>query len=286
MENVYVFVNESSHSTWTKLFGELGNLQEHELRRNSDFIQRKLILERSDGILNVHTPSWTRLTCAQDQVIQRTKAKVRVFSDSVVCLEKMWAHKKQLLDGKVRWKNSKCLLLTKNYWESMENQLNSIGKFSQDLRYWRFFRKSRMICENGTLKPEKFTDRITTMFNDINWTRKGNDGICISNSEKSRKTRRDSCRDIGRSSVLETKRSGMGLSAVHLKDNEISTATQVTFGRERTALPPTWLTGSVDYEWPRGIVTDPSCCGAKKLHQTTRKQTASNHSKTTTLQPH
>ena len=35
-------------------------------------------------------------------------------------------------------------------------------------------------------EPEKFTDRIIfmSMFNDINWTRKGNDGICISISEE------------------------------------------------------------------------------------------------------
>ena len=35
-------------------------------------------------------------------------------------------------------------------------------------------------------EPEKLTDRIIfmSMFNDIDWTRKGNDGIGISNSEK------------------------------------------------------------------------------------------------------
>ena len=34
-----VFVNESTRSTWTKLFGEFGSLQEHELRGNSLHIQ-------------------------------------------------------------------------------------------------------------------------------------------------------------------------------------------------------------------------------------------------------
>ena len=32
MGNVHVFVNESSHSSWTELFGEFGDLQEHKLR--------------------------------------------------------------------------------------------------------------------------------------------------------------------------------------------------------------------------------------------------------------
>ena len=36
---------------------------------------------------------------------------------------------------------------------------------------------------------------------------------------KSRNTRRDSRRDTGRSSVLETKRSGMDLFFIHLKEN-------------------------------------------------------------------
>ena len=40
--------------------------------------------------------------------------------------------------------------------------------------------------QKRTIEPEKFTDRIIfmTMFNDIDWTRKGNGEICISNSEK------------------------------------------------------------------------------------------------------
>ena len=39
MRNVHVFVNESSHSSWTKTFGEVGSLQEHELREISELIQ-------------------------------------------------------------------------------------------------------------------------------------------------------------------------------------------------------------------------------------------------------
>ena len=58
-----------------------------------------------------------------------------------------------------------------------------------------------------------------SMFNDIVGQRKGNDGICISNSEKSRDTRRNPRRDAGRSSVLETKTSGMELFLTHLKEN-------------------------------------------------------------------
>ena len=55
---------------------------------------QKLILEHSEEILNVNTidsasPSWTRSVLCHDQVIQWTKAKVRVYSNSVLCLGKM-----------------------------------------------------------------------------------------------------------------------------------------------------------------------------------------------------
>ena len=43
-----------------------------------------------------------------------------------------------------------------------------------------------MIGERGTSNLKNFTDQIIfmSMFNDIDWTRKGNDEICISNSQK------------------------------------------------------------------------------------------------------
>ena len=42
---------------------------------------------------------WTRSTVSHDQVIQWTKAQVRVCSDSLLCLEKMWAQ----TDAITRW---------------------------------------------------------------------------------------------------------------------------------------------------------------------------------------
>ena len=50
----------------------------------------------------------------------------------------------------------------------------------------QFLQKIQDDLQERNIKPEEFTDRIIFMsvFNDIDWTRKGNDGICISNSEK------------------------------------------------------------------------------------------------------
>ena len=73
-----------------------------EVYKNTNFeeiqslfnITQKLILEHSEEILNVNTiestsASWTRSVLSRDQVIQWTKAKVRVYSDSVLCLGKL-----------------------------------------------------------------------------------------------------------------------------------------------------------------------------------------------------
>ena len=132
--------------------------------------------------MNVETiesasPSWTRSTLAHDQVIRWTKAKVR---ETQIPYYVGWRC------GKVKWKSSKCPLLTKNYWVSMENQLNSSGIFSQDWRRWRFFRKSRMFCENGTLnlKNSQIGSSSCQCSAILIGQKKGNDGICISNSEK------------------------------------------------------------------------------------------------------
>ena len=38
--NVYDCIDESRHSSWTELFGELGSLQEHEFRGNSELTIR------------------------------------------------------------------------------------------------------------------------------------------------------------------------------------------------------------------------------------------------------
>ena len=65
----------------------------------------KLISNHSEEILNVKTiastnASWTRSLVSHDQVIKWAKAKVYVYSDSVLCLEKMLDH----LEASQRWK--------------------------------------------------------------------------------------------------------------------------------------------------------------------------------------
>ena len=149
---------------------------------------QKLALEHCEEILTVKTiesasPSRTRSTLSHDQMIQWTKGKIHVHSDSVLCLGRCHFIQKQF---EVQWQNFKCPLLLESYWESMEKHLNSSGISSQDLRLCRFFRRSRMICKSGTLnlRNSQIGSSSCQLFNDIDWTRKGNDHICISNAEK------------------------------------------------------------------------------------------------------
>ena len=117
-----------------------------------------------------------------------------------------------LEDGKVKWKNSKCLL-TKICWESMENQL--------DFRLCRFFRNSSMICENGTLNLKNSLTGSSSCQCSTTSIGQGKETMdfALRTQKKSRNTRRDSRTDTGRSSVLETKRGGMELLQKHLKEN-------------------------------------------------------------------
>ena len=154
-------------------------------------ITQELILEHSEEILNVHTiestsPSWTRSTLSHDQVIQWTKAKVRVYSDSVLYLVKMYDNRvaiKRLEGSSGRIHNVRFLQKIRGIdGEPIELEWSILPGFSS----LQILQKIQNDLRERNIKPEEFTDRIMFMsiFNDIDWTSKGNDGICISFSEK------------------------------------------------------------------------------------------------------
>ena len=110
------------------------NTNIEELQNLFDITQ-KLILEHEAEILNVSpidwtASSWTRSTLTHNQVIKwiqskgtrLTKAKVHVYSDSVLCLGKVQKHS----ETNSRWKiNSKFFdspICTENYLELMKNR--------------------------------------------------------------------------------------------------------------------------------------------------------------------
>ena len=102
----------------------------------------------------------------------------------------------------------------------MEKQLNSSAYFPRIYVIADSSRDPRMICESGRLNLKNshigssscqcstilIGQKIETM------------GVLLQTQKRSRHTRRDSRRDTGRSQVLETKRNGMELSVIHLKE--------------------------------------------------------------------
>ena len=119
------------------------NTNFEELQNLFDITQR-LILDHQTEILNVlpidgTAPSWTRSTLTHDQAITWTKAKVRVYSDSVPCLEICQSILKRIKDEKIKLKNFDRPIVTEKYLELMENRLSLSGIFSQDVRPWRSF---------------------------------------------------------------------------------------------------------------------------------------------------
>ena len=67
----------------------------------------------------------------------------------------------------------------------MEKHLNSSRKFPR-ISPLKILQEIQKDIERKNIKPEEFTDRIIfmSMLNDIDWSKRGNDEICISNAER------------------------------------------------------------------------------------------------------
>ena len=188
---VHVFINESSHSSWTRLFTEFGSFQEHELRGNSEFIQyhtethigtlwRDSECQHDWKYISVHLPHRRDLHRLMIKWSSGQRQKVRVFSDSVLCLGEVVMIRSKRCNDKMgrssgRIQNVRFLLrIAGNRWRSnwfrvkyfpriyvIADSSEDPGWFArtehwtwnihQNFRHCRFFRKSRMTWENETL---------------------------------------------------------------------------------------------------------------------------------------
>ena len=142
-------------------------------------ITQKLILEYSEDILNVNTigsasPSWTRSALSHDHVIQWTKATERFYSDSVLCLGKMNESK----DANIRWEGQveefKMSLPYKEFPGIDGEAIALEWKIFQEFSLLQILQEIQNDLRKGNIEPEKFRDPIifTSMFNDIDWTKK------------------------------------------------------------------------------------------------------------------
>ena len=203
------------------------NTNLEELQNLFDVTQ-SLKLHHQAEFLNVTpidwtAPSWTRSAFTHDQVITWTKAKVRVYSDSVLCMEKCQCIQKRTMDGMLNSNNFNCPILAQNYLESMENWLSSSGIFSRTYFIgdhpedpkesarsehwnWKFLKNESSSCQCSTTSVGQREEFQKDVFQILN---------------KSRIARKDSREDTGHSSAHERKRNDTELSATHLKENGI-----------------------------------------------------------------
>ena len=119
-----------------------------------------------------------------EQVISIQRTKVYVFSDSVLCLGKIFENPNRTMHGKKDWHGSKVLRFTENFdridGEPMELERNIFPGFNT-LQLSETV-KSLLLRLGET--PENFTGRIVfmSMFNDISCGSRDNEEECESNA--------------------------------------------------------------------------------------------------------
>ena len=93
--DIHVRDNEGGSTSWTTLSMRIyvPPRTRTSKRPNSCFdISQKLILNQKDEIFEWNTIPWMRTICSHDKAIKLSKAKVHVYSDSVLCLGKFHEH--------------------------------------------------------------------------------------------------------------------------------------------------------------------------------------------------
>ena len=135
---------------------------------------KKLVLDNPEGILNVKTIDSTSLfldemLLAHDPVIRWTKAEVRVYSDFVLCLGKMF----HILETNGRWAGqvgefNMSYAMTEFLGirgEAIEFERNIFPGFTT----LEILQKIEDDLQKKNIEPKHFTDRIIFMsiFNDI-----------------------------------------------------------------------------------------------------------------------
>ena len=197
----------------------------------------KLVGEQ-DEISNLETirwekHSWKNLSLIVDEtVINLQRAKVYVFSDSVLCLGKIHQHP----NANESWKNRKEWITTSQSYrdydgisgEPTELEWNIVPGFDT----LQLYGKVKDLLSRLGQTPENFTGRILfmSMFNDISCGTKDNDRECLTMTENAWQMLKPSLymqrsveKDNGHSSVPVPKRRGLLLKrTVHNEFGTIS----------------------------------------------------------------
>ena len=94
----------------------------------------------------------------------------------------------QTLNGRPNYSGSRTQSNTENSIDSMENQLNSSGKISQDSQHWRFFTEFNAIWRIPTLNSSNsvIESFFMSIFTDIDIYSTSYEVACTSTSDKGR----------------------------------------------------------------------------------------------------
>ena len=130
--------------------------------------------------------SWSRSSPAHDQAINWSKATVRVYSDSILCLGKI----SDPAEANRRWEGHveefQQTDSDKEFCgidgEPNDFELNIFPLFTS----LEILQKIQKDLQEQKIESENFEDRFIfmSMFNDIEWTRRGNSEQCISSSDQ------------------------------------------------------------------------------------------------------
>ena len=179
-----VFMGKNYSDNWHSI----KNTKDLTMKQMFD-ISAKLVSEQ-DEIYGVNTTNrenspWKYVSLIGDeQVISLQRTKVYVFSDSVLCLGKIFENPNRTMHGKKDWEWFKTSQIHRNFdridGEPMESEWNIFPGFNT----LQLSQEAKGILLRLNETPENFTGRIISMsmFNDISWESRDNKVECESNA--------------------------------------------------------------------------------------------------------
>ena len=145
------------------------------------------MIEGNSDIKNVFSADvasslWRKSTLPNDQAIKWTKARVYVYSDSVICLEKMLGPE----DAIKRWNDQVSTLKMCHTFRELHGLDGEPIDFEWKIFPLDFSTKFRQDLQGKHVTPETFSDRkiFMSMFNEIDQEKRGNEDACAITSRK------------------------------------------------------------------------------------------------------
>ena len=163
------------------------NLPQRTMKQLFD-VTRKLVKEQTEiqgvSMINWQEKFWEETTLLTARAVQLSTAKAYVFSDSVLCMERMSENRLKAVKEKIDWfvNSPQCRELNRNRRRADGVR---VEKISQDSLHCRFLAEIQNMMTEIQCEPDQFPGRIIfmSMYNDIVWEEKGDEELCIANSQ-------------------------------------------------------------------------------------------------------